>query len=80
MTRHSGAPDSATSSRLYPLGLINQGNKYFTNAVFQLLVYCPPFWNLFNNLGRLTGQASDLSGLSAYTLLSLTAAHDIIGP
>jgi ubiquitin carboxyl-terminal hydrolase 10 len=28
----------------------------FTNAVLQLLVYCPPFRNLFSDLGRLTGQ------------------------
>jgi hypothetical protein len=29
---------------------------YFTNAVLQLLVYCPPFGDLFSDLGRLTGQ------------------------
>ena len=29
---------------------------YSTNAVLQLLVHCSPFWNLFSDLGRLTGQ------------------------
>ena len=29
---------------------------YSTNAVLQLLVYCPLFSNLFSDLGRLTGQ------------------------
>jgi ubiquitin carboxyl-terminal hydrolase 10 len=55
-TSLSGPPDSATQSRLRARGLINQGNMYFTNAVLQLLVYCPPFGNLFSDLGRLTGQ------------------------
>jgi ubiquitin carboxyl-terminal hydrolase 10 len=27
----------------------------FANAVLQLLVYCPPFWKLFREVGRLTG-------------------------
>jgi hypothetical protein len=52
----SGPPDNATLSRLGARGLIDQGNMYSTNAVLQLLVYCPPFWNLFSDLGRLTGQ------------------------
>jgi hypothetical protein len=29
---------------------------YFTNAVLQLLVHCPPFRNLFSDVGRLTCQ------------------------
>jgi len=28
----------------------------FANAVLQLFVYCPPFWKLFRELGRLIGQ------------------------
>jgi ubiquitin carboxyl-terminal hydrolase 10 len=28
----------------------------FANAVLQLFVYCPPFWKLFRELGRLMGQ------------------------
>ena len=47
---------SGTPSRLRARGLTNQGNMYFTNALLQLLVYCPPFWNLFSDLGRRMGQ------------------------
>jgi hypothetical protein len=52
----SSPRDSATLSRSRARGIMSQGNMYFTNAVLQLLVHCPPFWNLFNDLGRLTGQ------------------------
>jgi Ubiquitin carboxyl-terminal hydrolase len=55
-TSLSGPRDSATLSRLRARGLMSQGNMYFTNAVLQLLVHCPPFRNLFSDLGRLTGQ------------------------
>jgi ubiquitin carboxyl-terminal hydrolase 10 len=41
--------------RLRPRGLVNSGNMCFANAVLQLLVYCPPFWKLFREVGRLTG-------------------------
>ncbi len=41
--------------RLRARGLVNSGNMCFANAVLQLLVYCPPFWRLFRELGRLTG-------------------------
>jgi ubiquitin carboxyl-terminal hydrolase 10 len=40
--------------RLRARGLVNSGNLCFANAVLQLLVYCPPFWRLFRELGRLT--------------------------
>ena len=55
-TPPSSPRDSATLPRLRARGLINQGNMCFTNAVLQLLVHCPPFRNLFSDLGRLTGQ------------------------
>jgi hypothetical protein len=55
-TPPSGPRDSATLSRSRARGLMSQGNMYFTNAALQLLVHCPPFLNLFNDLGRLTGQ------------------------
>jgi hypothetical protein len=29
---------------------------YFSNAVLQLLVHTPPFWELFREFGRLVGQ------------------------
>ena len=31
----------------------------FANAVLQLLVYCPPFWNRLKDLARLMGQRTD---------------------
>ena len=34
----------------------------FANAVLQLLVYCPPFWRLFKELGRLMGQCEQGEG------------------
>ena len=52
----SGPPDDATLSRLRARILPNEGNMCFANAVLELLVYCPPFWNLFSDLGRLTSQ------------------------
>ena len=47
---------SATFPRLRPRGLVNTGNKCFANAVLQLLVNLPPFWNLFRELGDLKAQ------------------------
>jgi ubiquitin carboxyl-terminal hydrolase 10 len=35
---------------------VDSGNKCFANAVLQLLVHCPPFWNLFKDRGKLIGQ------------------------
>jgi Family of unknown function (DUF6535)/Ubiquitin carboxyl-terminal hydrolase len=37
-------------------GLVNTGNMCFANAVLQLLVHSPPFWNLFPELVDLRGQ------------------------
>jgi hypothetical protein len=48
--------DNNTTRRLRALGIVNSGNKCFANAVLQLLVHCPPFWNLFKDRGRLIGQ------------------------
>jgi ubiquitin carboxyl-terminal hydrolase 10 len=39
--------------RIRPRGLVNSGNLCFANAVLQILVYCPPFWRFFTDLGRL---------------------------
>ena len=65
-TQPSGPRDSATLSRSRARGLMSQGNMYFTNAVLQLLVHCPPFWNLFNELGqRGQGEGQQTSGGTA---------------
>jgi ubiquitin carboxyl-terminal hydrolase 10 len=47
---------SATLPRLRARGLVNTKNICFANAVLQLLVNFPPFWNLFRELGDLKGQ------------------------
>ena len=45
-----------TLPRLRARGLVNSENNCLANAVFQLLVHCPPFLNLFKDLGELVGQ------------------------
>jgi hypothetical protein len=44
-------------------GLVNTGSMCFANAVLQLLVHSPPFWNLIKDLGNLNRQsgAGDLA-------------------
>jgi hypothetical protein len=48
--------ESATLPRLRPRELVNTMNICFVNAVLQLLVNLPPFWNLFRELGDLKAQ------------------------
>lgn len=38
---------------------MNAGNLCFANAVLQVLVYCPPFWRFFTDLGRLLQPAEE---------------------
>lgn len=38
---------------------MNSGNMCFANAVLQLLVYCPPFWKLFTELGKVLPAAPE---------------------
>ena len=38
-------------------GLVTTGNMCFANAVLQLLVHSPPFWNLIKELGDLNRQS-----------------------
>ncbi|BEI86095.1 hypothetical protein CcaverHIS002_0603820 [Cutaneotrichosporon cavernicola] len=37
---------------IIPRGLINTGNMCFANTIFQVLRYCPPFTDLFEELGK----------------------------
>jgi Family of unknown function (DUF6535) len=60
LTLPSGATPSrltgnATVPRLRARGLVNTGSMCFANAVLQLLVHSPPFWDLFRELGDLKG-------------------------
>jgi Family of unknown function (DUF6535) len=43
--------NAAALPHLRARGLVNTGNMCFANAVFQLLVHSPPFWELFKGLG-----------------------------
>ena len=45
--------DNSALPRLRARGLVNAGSICFANAVLQLLVRSPPFWNLFRKLGDL---------------------------
>jgi hypothetical protein len=47
---------NATLPRIRARGLVNTGSMCFANAVLQLLVHSPPFWNLFRELGELKGR------------------------
>lgn len=43
---------SGRLSNLRARGLINLGNMCFANTVLQILMYCPPFYNLFTELEK----------------------------
>jgi hypothetical protein len=49
---------NAAFPRLRARGLVNTGGICFVNAVLQLLLHSPPFWDLFRNLGNLKGRGA----------------------
>ena len=55
----STTPSHPTSNAILPRprarGLVNVGSMCFANAILQLLVHSPPFWNLFRALGNVNG-------------------------
>ena len=55
-TTPSHQTGNATLPRLRVRGLVNTGSMGCVNAVLQLLVHSPPFWNLFRGLEDLKGQ------------------------
>ena len=51
--------DNPTLLRLRARGLVNAGSSCFSNAVLQLLMRTPPFWNLIRKLGDQKGQRGE---------------------
>jgi hypothetical protein len=54
-TTPSPSTGNATLPHLRACRLVNTGSMCFSNAVLQLLVHSPPFWDLFRKLGDLKG-------------------------
>ena len=52
-TSPSDPPGNATLTHPRARGLVNTGGMCFANAVLQLLVHSPPFWDLFRELDDL---------------------------
>ena len=51
-TSPEGPSDNTTPLRSHPHKLDGNGNVYLASAVLQSLVYCPPFRELFRDLGQ----------------------------
>ena len=60
----TSGPSNQPFMKIRPRGLVNTGNMCFANAVLQVLIYCPPFWKLFYDLGRLLDNSSE-NGVSS---------------
>ena len=74
-TTPSLSTGNARLPRLRARGLVNFGGKCFANAVLQLLVHSPPFWNLsreLKDLKRQRGAGGLVTGSSATPLADAT--------
>ncbi|KTW26157.1 hypothetical protein T552_03049 [Pneumocystis carinii B80] len=45
-------PEKTKNVLIQPRGLINIGNVCFMNVILQVLVFCPPFYNLLDEIGK----------------------------
>lgn len=62
-----------------PRGLINTGNMCFANAVLQTLVYCPPFYRFFTELGKyIPGPKAESSKWNGKTTPLVEATVDFL--
>ncbi|KAI9574185.1 hypothetical protein HD554DRAFT_2045090 [Boletus coccyginus] len=48
----TSSPSTLSVMKIRPRGLVNPGNMCFANTILQVLIYCPPFWRLFFDLGK----------------------------
>lgn len=71
-TSPKGPSDDATLPCLRARRLFNDGNMSLANAMLQLLVSCPPFLDLFRELGRPVAQREGDTGGDATPLIDAT--------
>ena len=71
-TKRSHSTGHTTLSRPRARGLVNTGGVYFSNAVLQLLVHSPPFWDVFRELENLKGQPGERGPETATPLVDAT--------
>ena len=71
-TKHSHSTGNSALSCLRARGLVNTGDVCFSNAVLQLLVHSPPFWDMFRELEDLKGQLGERGPEIATPLVDAT--------